>query len=197
MCSLCNRSGCFRWSFLPRWVSSFLDVLIFFTALFSATLILFSSSESLATSSDKYSSTVFHPPSDLSAIRINLFLFLRTANESSNNFTAFRTLFPPSSDSATLILPEISAFSSNYNWLPLNLKDGSVLFAKWTALSFKLFSISDNFWFIYVFSNENRFAFVTSSVDLVDCLELVLNESSSNNSLSDISTKISFFLTQR
>jgi hypothetical protein len=95
--------------FLPRFLSSFLDDLIFFTALLSAALILFSSSESLATSSDKYSSTVFHPPSDLSAICINLFLFLRTANESSNNFTVFRTLFLPSSDNTTLVLPEISA----------------------------------------------------------------------------------------
>jgi hypothetical protein len=59
-------------NFLPRCLSSFLDDLIFFTALLSAALILFSCSESLATSSDKYSSTVFHPPSDLSAIRINL-----------------------------------------------------------------------------------------------------------------------------
>jgi hypothetical protein len=36
--------------FLPRFLSSFLNDLIFFTALLSAALILFSSSESLATS---------------------------------------------------------------------------------------------------------------------------------------------------
>jgi hypothetical protein len=56
--------------FLSRFLTSFLDDLIFFTPLFSAALILFWSSESLATSSDKYSSTVVQPPSDLSAIRI-------------------------------------------------------------------------------------------------------------------------------
>jgi hypothetical protein len=47
--------------------------------------------------------------------------------------------------------------------------------------------------FIYVFNKEKRSAFVTSSVDLVDSMELVLFESS-KNSFSDISTKLSFIL---
>jgi hypothetical protein len=93
-----------------------------------------------------------------------------------------------------------SAFNSICTWLPLNLKDGSAFFTlldKLTTLSFKLFSIPDSLSFMYVFNHENRSAFVTSSVELLGCLELALNESSSNNSLSDISTKLNFFFTQK
>ena len=53
-----------------------LVVLLFARAQFSAALSFFSSSLSLASSSDKYSLTVPHPPCERSAIRINLFRFL-------------------------------------------------------------------------------------------------------------------------
>jgi hypothetical protein len=63
-----------------------------FTALFLATLIRFWSYELLATSSDRYSSTNFQPPSDLSAMRISLFLFLSTFSESCKTEMAFAYL---------------------------------------------------------------------------------------------------------
>ena len=54
---------------------SFFPFLFLETALSSAFLIFFSSSESLANSSDRYSFTVSHPATDRSANLIHLFLF--------------------------------------------------------------------------------------------------------------------------
>jgi hypothetical protein len=53
-----------------------------------AALMRFASSESPATSSDIYSSTVFQPPSDLSAMRISLLRFFSFVIEPSKIETA-------------------------------------------------------------------------------------------------------------
>ena len=57
----------------------FLDFCFFLSALDSAVLSFLSSSESLAILSDRYSSTVFQPPGNLSAILIILFRVSKSA----------------------------------------------------------------------------------------------------------------------
>ena len=101
------------------------EVFNFFTALFSAALIRFSSSELLSTSSDRYSSTVFQPPSELPAMCISLFLFLSTFSESCKTEIAF--VYLPCSIQSTAIpmLSRMSELSSNCNWWPINLNEFS------------------------------------------------------------------------
>lgn len=118
-------------SFLPveYW---FLFVFFFAKALFSASRSRFSSSLSLARSSDMYSSTVAHPAGDLSAIRIILFLFSSSSficsifflaffiDRSSSNSRALSALSQMDWLNSYCILLDLylnSRFSSTFNFL--------------------------------------------------------------------------------
>lgn len=72
---------------------SIFAALIFLRARVSAARILFSSSESLATSFERYSCTVFQPPSDLFAILMSLLRLLNAFRESSISAEAIEIFF--------------------------------------------------------------------------------------------------------
>ena len=81
----------------------------------------FSSSLSLARSSDMYSSTVAHPAGDLSAIRINLFLFSSSSFICTIFFFTFLLDWSSSNSSALSALSQMDWLNSYYILLDLYL----------------------------------------------------------------------------
>jgi len=111
----------------------------FFIALDSADLILLSSSVSLATSSDKYSDTVFHPAGDLSAILISLFLFWISAC-SALIFLENLLKEPCLCSFSTSSRPSaMDMLNSSCFWLPMYFSDGSCF----------VFNFFDSDWFSF------------------------------------------------
>ena len=82
-----------------------------------------SSSESLASSSDKYSLTVSQPPSELSARRISFILLWRAFFAAFNLFTAASFFSSRSDSSAAVTKSRISDAYWNWIWFPFFFKE--------------------------------------------------------------------------
>ena len=135
-------------SFLPveYW---FLVVFLFARALFSASRSRFSSSLSLARSSDMYSSTVAHPAGDLSAIPINLFLFSSSSFICSTFLFTFRLDWSSSNSSALSALSQMDWLNSYCILLDLYLN------SRFSSTFSFLWAISAASVESYLFSDKN------------------------------------------